>query len=379
VRVGEPCPVCGKPGPPCVNSRQRTCGSDCGEVYRARNTQARRDARYQAALQSVGIPARVPTFLPHISPTTQDDSPRIPVAGTTVLDSGIANEPVSDPYTLPPEPVAERTRPVPWEPVAQPVQPAAPGQRSGRYRRVLIWPDTHLPYADPRAVSLALQIGKYYQPDLVIMLGDILDCTGFSRFPHDQVNPKSFLQTELDEWHSLAESIREMAPHAERRFVIGNHEERIDRWLWSQPQLTGAAGFRLGNLLNLAGHGFAPEVEREVILCGGALTVTHGTRVGGQGAGLAARQEMQRHGTSGVSGHTHRLALVTQRDKAGLRQWIESGHLSLNPPHYQPSIQNWIQGITLGEVSVDANDFELRPVPFRLSYRALVDGREFSA
>ena len=70
---------------------------------------------------------------------------------------------------------------------------------------------------------------------------------------------------------------------------------------------------------------------------------------------------------------------VTQRDKTGLRQWIESGHLSLNPPHYQPTIQNWIQGITLGEVSVDGNDFELRPVPFRLSYRALVDGREFSA
>jgi predicted phosphodiesterase len=284
-----------------------------------------------------------------------------------------------------PEPVAELTRPSAWAdeperaiPVAPPAQPAVSGQRSGRYLRVLIWPDTHLPYADPKAVSLALQVGRYYQPDLVILLGDVLDCTGFSRFPHDQVSPKSFLQTELDEWHGLAESIKEMAPHADRIFILGNHEERIERWLWSQPQLNGFSGLALASLLKLAEHGFRPEPVREVALCRGALTVTHGTRIGGQGSGLAARQEMAKHGTSGVSGHTHRLALVTQRDKAGLRQWIESGHLSLNPPHYAPSVQNWIQGVTIGEVAADGNDFELRPVPFRLSYRCLVDGREFS-
>ena len=139
------------------------------------------------------------------------------------------------------------------------------------------------------------------------------------------------------------------------------------------------AGFRLEALLDLAGHGFRPAIEREITLCGGSLTVTHGTRIGGQSAGLAARQEMARFGTSTVTGHTHRLALVTHRDKVGLRMSIESGHLSLNPPHYAPSVQNWTQGITIGEVSADGNDFELRPVPFRLSYRCLVDGREFAA
>lgn len=363
MRVGEPCPICLQPGGPKVDAKQATCSPECGLVWKARRTQERRDRRYRDGLAAlnVDVPAQV-----HIhEPVAERDARNVGISPEVPT---VCHERVS---------VAERTRPVPWEP--EPVTVPAPQSRTGRYIRVLIWPDTHLPYADPKAVSLALQIGRYYQPDLVILLGDILDCTGFSRFPHDQVNPKSFLQTELDEWHSLAESIREMAPHADRRYILGNHEERIERWLWSQPQLTGATGLRLGNLLGLAGHGFAPEPEREVILCNGSLTVTHGTRIGGQGAGLAARQEMARHGTSGVSGHTHRLALVTQRDKAGLRQWIESGHLSLNPPHYQPSIQNWIQGLTLGEVSADGNDFELRPVPFRLSYRALVDGREFSA
>ena len=319
---------------PNINSRQVTCSLECGMEYKRRRTQERRDERYRERLAEITRPSRF----------------EIPESRTTV----------------------------PTSPAPQP-PPAPAATRAGRYLRVLIWPDTHLPYADSRAVSLALQVGRYYQPDLLILLGDVLDCTGFSRFPHDQVDPKSFLQTELDEWHSLAGSLCEMAPKAERIFLLGNHEERIERWLWSQPQLYGLTGMRLPSLLGLADHGFRPDVEREVLLCNGSLTVTHGTRIGGQGSGLAARQEMARHGTSGVSGHTHRLALVTQRDKAGLRQWIESGHLSLNPPHYQPSIQNWIQGVTIGEVSESGNDFELRPVPFRLSYRCLVDGREFTA
>lgn len=350
-RMVRACVVCGGPyTSPCRATK--TCGPACAYPLRA------------ASL------SRVP-----VGQYVGGDAP-----APTVRDSGSVNA----------EPVAEITRPSPWttgtyadktgtyaDTTDRYVAPTS--QRSSRYLRVLIWPDTHLPYADPKAVSLALQIGKYYQPDLVILLGDMLDCTGFSRFPHDQINPKSFLQTELDEWHSLAESIREMAPHAERRFILGNHEDRIERWLWSQPQLYGLTGMRLASLLTLGEHGFRPEVEREITLCNGSLTVTHGTRIGGQGSGLAARQELQRFGTSTVTGHTHRLALVTVRDKVGLRQGIESGHLSLNPPHYAPSVQNWTQGVTIGEISACGNDFELRPVPFRLSYRALVDGREFSA
>ena len=88
---------------------------------------------------------------------------------------------------------------------------------------------------------------------------------------------------------------------------------------------------------------------------------------------------MTRAGTSGVSGHTHRAAKYIQRDKAGLRMWIESGHLALNPQHYSPQVQNWCQAVTLGEIEVDGNGFDLDVVPFRLSYKARVQGRELSA
>lgn len=346
MRVGEPCPVCGAKAPSGVSSRQKTCSWDCGRIYHDRQNEARRVARRQ----SVGSSAPTPTLC----------------------------HPES--LSVAPEPVAELTRPSPWtapvSPVPQPVEQARP---AGRTRRILIWPDTHLPYADPRAVSLALNITAFYRPEILVLLGDVIDCTGFSRFARNTTDPKTYLATELEEWHSLARSLRDAAPDAERIYIRGNHEARIEKWLWGQPQLTGYGGFNLGSLLTLADHGFRPEVVEEIEFCQGALTIRHGSFIGGNFAGTAARQEMMRAGTSGVSGHTHRAAKYIQRDKAGLRMWIEGGHLALNPQHYSPQVQNWCQAVTLGEIEVDGNGFDLDVVPFRLSYKARVMGRELAA
>lgn len=251
------------------------------------------------------------------------------------------------------------------------VQPA-------KYERVMFWPDTHLPYQDKRAVELALKIAEYFKPDRLVMLGDILDCSGFSRFDFDATDPKSFLQTELDEWHSLARSITSIAPNATKTYIRGNHEARVQRWLWKNPQLKGFEGVDLAKQMRLEEHGFDPEIKDEIELCEGSLTVRHGTYLGGSFSGAAARQEMAKAGTSGISGHTHRASQYIQRDKRGLRVWIECGHLAENPPHYAPATQNWCQAVTVGELARNGNDFSLELVPFRLSYKARVFGKELS-
>lgn len=285
------------------------------------------------------------------------------------------------------EPLVEKTRPSAWvdEPSGAEAVRAFMEMRQPRpspvtgYRRVMFWPDTHLPYQDKRAVDLALKIADYFKPELLILLGDILDAAGFSRFDHDASDPKSFFQTELNEWHGLARAISHAAPDAEKLYLLGNHEARIQKWLWKNPQLKGYEGLDLANALKLGDHGFDHKVHEELDLCQGQLTVRHGTFLGGSTSGAAARLEMQRAGTSGVSGHVHRAAQYIQRDKRGLRVWIESGHLAENPPHYAPTIQNWCQAVTVGEISRDENDFSLELVPFRLSYKARVYGKELSA
>lgn len=295
------------------------------------------------------------------------------------------------PVAAPPAPLPHPQEHYHHEPAPPPPPPAevkvstdrweipAPTGTTGRYERVVFWPDTHLPYQDDKAVALALRVVEYYQPHRLILLGDTIDCAGFSRFPRDTVDARNRLSTELAEWSALAELLKMKTPGAIRDYIRGNHEARIEKWLYGQPQLHGFDGFNLGYLLKLGDHGFTQNVHEELTLCNGSLTVTHGSRIGGQFAGTAARQEMARYGTSGVSGHTHRLAKYVQRDKVGLRAWVESGHLAANPPHYAPTVQNWAQGVTVGELSVDGNDFVLEPIEFRLSYRCRVGGRELVA
>lgn len=256
----------------------------------------------------------------------------------------------------------------------------APTGNTGRYARILFWPDTHLPYQDDRAIALAFGVIKHYEPDILVLLGDMLDMSGFSKYPHDQADKRNLLQTELEEWIALAQLLAEATPKAERRaFIRGNHEQRLEKWMFGHPQLSGFSGFNLGSLLRLHELGFDPQAHEEIELCGGELTVKHGVYTGGRFAGLAPRQEMAATGTSGVSGHTHKASQYLQRDKAGLRVWVESGHLTKNPPHYLGGTQNWHQAVTIGEVSRDGNDFDLELIPFRLSYKCRVGGVELSA
>jgi hypothetical protein len=136
---------------------------------------------------------------------------------------------------------------------------------------------------------------------------------------------------------------------------------------------------KLSSMLELERFGFHPDVILETTLANGELTFTHGTNTGANKAGFAARFEMARYGTSGVTGHTHRLATYYERTRHKLKVWIEAGHMSQRQPHYLKFFPNWQQGIVKGEASRDGNDFDVEAIPFRLTYRCRIGGREFSS
>jgi len=247
--------------------------------------------------------------------------------------------------------------------------------------KFLCWPDTHFPYGDPRAISLGLQIVKYYEPDIIFLMGDMLDAQGFSSYTYPLADPRSFLRTELDDWKAFASRLRAIAPKADMFYLEGNHEARLEKWGWRHPQLTDLEEFELSNLLKLKEFGFANDGKTllEASLAGGKVLFTHGTHVGANKAGFAARFEMARYGLSGFSGHTHRLASYFERSKNSLKAWHECGHMQVWQPHYLKYFPNWQQGLAIGEASRDGNDFEGETIPFRTTYRCRVRGKEFSA
>lgn len=247
--------------------------------------------------------------------------------------------------------------------------------------KFLCWPDTHFPYGDRRAISLGMKIVKFYQPDVVFLLGDMLDCTGFGTYRYRLTDPKSFLKTELDDWHEFATLLRSTVPKAELVYIEGNHEARVAKWVDDHPVLTGLPDMDLNNLLRLKDYGFSNDGKMvlDAYLANNEVIFTHGIHTGSNKAGFAARFEMARYGISGFTGHTHRLAQYFERSKRMLRVWHECGHMQEWQPHYLKAFPNWQQGLAAGEAARDGNDFYGEVVPFRTTYKARFGGKEFSS
>lgn len=234
-------------------------------------------------------------------------------------------------------------------------------------------PDLHCDDHDPRAVSLAIQLCQAFKPSRIIFLGDVIDAYWASSFPTDYSLVQGGVMRELAAWQEVRRHFK--APLVQR--IPGNHEQRIQRnWAWLSPAFKGMESRIFGDLFDDPGYVSSGEIE----LAEGAFLVTHGDSVC-KWAGLSAKAEMDAHGTSGASGHTHRLATYSHRNRCGVRSWTECGHLARNPPQYvtpdKRRIQNWQQGVVT--LLTEGNQFHVETIPFTLHYRAMLGGRRYSA
>ena len=273
------------------------------------------------------------------------------------------------------EPMAARTVPLPW---VTPSPMAATGH-TGRYQKVVFWSDTHIGDHSERMVGLALRYLEHFGPDLVIIMGDFLDAHGLAKWEHDPTEKAAQLQHELSIGHILLDAIQRATPKAERKFVRGNHENRLERMKWKTSSLVSLEALSLSNLLRLADFGFDPVVRDRIDLCQGELIVYHGEKYSSIPCN-AARQELVAHMKSGVSGHDHTLVEVPLDSEGTSLRWYGCGYLGNNPPHYRPlRRQNWQAGLVSGYVQADGNAFDLHTIPFRPSFRCRVGSVELSA
>lgn len=242
-----------------------------------------------------------------------------------------------------------------------------------KIERVFLVPDLHCDDHDPRAVALAAQLCEAFKPTRIIFLGDVIDAYWASSFPTNPDVARGGVLRELEAWGRVRALFR--APLIQR--LPGNHEERIRRnWQWLSPAFYGMEKRIFGDLFSEPEYIPTGEIE----LAEGEFLVTHGDTVR-RWAGVSAKAEMDANGTSGASGHTHRLATYYYRDRRGVRSWTECGHLSRNPPQYvtpdKRRIQNWQQGIVT--ILTEGNAFHAEAIPFTLHYKAMLGGKRFSA
>ena len=211
--------------------------------------------------------------------------------------------------------------------------------------------DTHNPFQDQRVLrEVELFLGEL-QPDMVIYPGDMGDFYLLSKFDKNP-NRADTLQVDLNSTAELFKRHRRILPNARMIFELGNHEDRLRRHLWGKdPALASLDCMTIEGLYKLKDSDVECVDYEEGVLINDRLMVSHGDLIRAHSA-YTAKGMSDKHGGSGIHGHTHRLGSYYKRNRFGIYGWWENGCLcSLDPDWVQNP--NWQQGFSLVHFKAD--------------------------
>lgn len=230
--------------------------------------------------------------------------------------------------------------------------------------KYLFIPDTHVPYHDQGAFALMLSVARSYKPDVVVILGDFLDCATVSRHIVDPSSALS-LDEELSRGNYAMDQIDELGVK-KKIYLEGNHEKRLPNLILGlSPEMRQQARrVDISVQLDLPKRGWDFHFYREHIKLASRFYVTHDFGAAGKNAILNAGVT---YGSNVIFGHTHRLGAVYDGDiEHGTRVAINAGHLA-DPAYatYMPKVKlkDWQQGFVLAEVEPSTGFVYAWPIP----------------
>lgn len=241
---------------------------------------------------------------------------------------------------------------------------------AGVVERVFIWPDTHVPYEDPKAFHVALASARAFQPHRIVLLGDFADFYSVSAHPKHPMRSGG-LEAEVAAVNARLDEIQSLG--ARVTYISGNHEWRLERHLIAKaPELFGFV--EASRLFRVAERGWewVPYMQHVTI---GRLHLTHDVGHYGMNAHRLTRQAFE---SNSVIGHTHRLAVEYVGSAKGsahvgaMLGWL--GDKSQIDYMHAAKAAVWQHGFGLAYHETDTGNVHLVPVPI-VDYRCIVEGR----
>jgi hypothetical protein len=211
--------------------------------------------------------------------------------------------------------------------------PAPAPSKAKRFTTAVLYGDEHVPFADAAVMRVVQGVVRDVRPDVLVHMGDLVDCWQVSRFDKDPSRLDT-LQQNIDAARVSLAQMAQIAPKARRVLLEGNHETRLTRCIATlqdgQRELAKLRAFQEAitwpNLLQLAGIGWewVPERDQARTPILPKIITKHGSVVR-KWSGWSGKGEWEKYGRSGASGHTHRLGWFVHRDHNGNANWIETG------------------------------------------------------
>ena len=217
-------------------------------------------------------------------------------------------------------------------------------------KKILWLSDVHIPYHSLEALTAAVQVGIMEQVDTIFLAGDFMDFYGISTYEKDP-RKRSFAG-ELEMGKVMLQKLRDIFPDQHIFFMVGNHEERLERYMRVKaPELLDCDQFKIQELLGFEALGIH-VINGKRVCHAGDLVLMHAHEFGrGSGGVFPARALMLKAKTSAICGHWHRPSDHAENDVNGnvVRAWSTGCLCELNP-EYMP-LNNWGHGCAV--ITVD--------------------------
>lgn len=232
--------------------------------------------------------------------------------------------------------------------------------------RFIAWPDTHIPFEDKKAVSVALKIVAWYQPQVIVILGDFLDCTPVSHWLKSQQRNKTAEGMRLkDDFAAGNRLLDKITAHGCKKLVYleGNHEDWIHDAIERNPEFDGLIDLDLGLRFAERRSKGLEIVHLRYNKCWklGKLWFTHGLYTGQN----HAKKHVEAYARNIVYGHLHDVQLhvkVSPVDIEDKKMGLSLGCLAdRNPQFMENRPNNWVHALGVGMVRANGN-FNIDPI-----------------
>lgn len=241
-------------------------------------------------------------------------------------------------------------------------------------KTVLFLYDIHIPNQSDENIALALDYAQErHNVDTIVLGGDVMDCAGISRWKKDPYTTMP-LHEEIERTVGWLDSLRQQFPKAEIVYLRGNHEDRLQNYLWTTAaEISKLKGLKLQDQLELdrLNIRWIDNLERvqrgEKVYSIGRLHILHGHELGTCPNINPARQYFLRTMDNTICGHVHKVDehFATTISGKTMGAWV-CGPLCDMHPGYRP-INGWCAGFAL--VHFDADGL------FSVKLKKIIEGR----
>jgi len=224
-------------------------------------------------------------------------------------------------------------------------------------KKVLVYGDVHFPYHDEKALNVLYKYMKQYQPNIVVINGDVADFYSISTFDK---NPDHFdLQKEIEMVKNHFNKVKNIVGNRTKIYYLGDNHctGRLQKYVYKNPELYGLDILKLENLFEFKKYNIqyiGADIEYWKKESGylelGDVIIMHGdAKINGAStskyAGYSAKNTMMTIQKSVILSHVHKLSIVSHYQYHQRLIGMEAGCLCQKIP-----TANWQQGFVTFEL-----------------------------